>query len=332
MPSAWPLLAPIALFAAVTAVALAFRAALLRRARVWAAATGAAGPVLRGVRAPSALWCVVLGLAAAAGVVDRPARYAATLRALLEALVILSLTVTLAGVLAAFVAAAGERRGLGLGVTGFAQTAVRLGVYLVGGLVLVSSLGVQVAPLVTALGIGGLAVALALQDTLGNLFAVLHLLTDRPIRIGDWVRIGETEGRVEDIGWRSTRIRAGTGVLVVVPNKRVVESVVLNYDLPEPRMAVAIVVRVAHDADPERVEAALGDEARRAVGALDGLLDEPAPSVRLAGIDDFALEFSVGVWVREFRVQSAVEHGLRKRIVRRLRGEGIALAHREPRP
>src|SRR5574341_1196814 len=198
--SVWSLLTPGLVFAAVTAVALALRAALLNRVRFWAGATATAGPVLRGVRGPSALWCVVLGLAVAGAVADMPIRHAAALHALLEALVILSITVTLAGVLGAFVAAASERKGLGLGVTGVAQTAVRLSVYSVGGLVLVSSLGVQVAPLVTALGVGGLAVALALQDTLGNLFAVLHLLTDRPIRIGDWVRIGDaTEGRVEDI-------------------------------------------------------------------------------------------------------------------------------------
>src|SRR6266581_791832 len=220
--SMWPFLGPVVAFTTVTAAALALRAGFMSRARHWAGAPVQGSQVLRGVRGPSALWCVVLGLAVAVAIADLPDRYAVTLRTVLEALVILSITVTLAGVLAAFVAAASERRGLGLGVTGFAQTSVRLVVYIVGGLVLVSSLGVQVAPLVAALGVGGLAVALALQDTLGNLFAVMHLLTDRPIRIGDWVKIADTiEGRVEDLGWRSTRIRTITGNVIIVPNKRV---------------------------------------------------------------------------------------------------------------
>lgn len=324
MTALWPLLAPLLVFAVVSAAALALRAGLLNRARHWAGPPVSQSSVLRGVRGPSALWCVVLGLATAVAIADLPDRYAVTLRTVLEALVILSITVTLAGLLAAFVAAASERKGLGLGVTGFAQTAVRLSVYVVGGVVLVSTLGVQVAPLVAALGVGGLAVALALQDTLGNLFAVIHLLTDRPIRIGDWVKIAETiEGRVEDIGWRSTRVRTIYDTVIVVPNKRVAESVVINYDLPESRMASAIVVRVAHASDPDRVETVLADEARRAVGALDGLLGQPAPSVQFTSIGDLTLDFSVLVWIRRFPDQVAIQHELRKRFLQRLRAEGI---------
>ena len=329
MTALWPLLGPVLMFAAVTAVALALRAGLMSRARHWAGATVGQSPVLRGVRGPSALWCVVLGLAAAVAIADLPDRYVAPLRTLLEALVILSITVTLAGVLASFVAAASERKGLGLGVTGFAQTSVRVVVFSVGVLVLLSSLGIQVAPLVAALGVGGLAVALALQDTLGNLFAVLHLLTDRPIRIGDWVKIADAiEGRVEDIGWRSTRIRTLTGVVIAVPNKRVAESIVVNYDLPESRMASTVVVRVALASDPDLVEGVLADEARRAVGAVDGLLAEPAPSVQLASVGDLALDFVVLVWIRRFPDQLLIQHELRKRFLRRLRAEGISLALR----
>jgi small-conductance mechanosensitive channel len=82
-------------------------------------------------------------------------------------------------------------------------------VFAVGVLVLLSALGLQITPVLTALGVGGLAVALALQDTLANLFAGLHLLADKPIRVGDYVKVGDAaEGFVIDIGWRSTRIRS----------------------------------------------------------------------------------------------------------------------------
>src|SRR6266571_5017659 len=134
--SMWPFLGPVVAFTTVTAAALALRAGFMSRARHWAGAPVQGSQVLRGVRGPSALWCVVLGLAVAVAIADLPDRYAVTLRTVLEALVILSITVTLAGVLAAFVAAASERRGLGLGVTGFAQTSVRLVVYIVGDLAL----------------------------------------------------------------------------------------------------------------------------------------------------------------------------------------------------
>src|SRR2546429_328365 len=105
-----------------------------------------------------------------------------------------------------------------------------------GVLVLLSVLGIHITPILTALGVGGLAVALALQDSLANLFAGMHLLADKPIRVGDYVKIADTtEGYVVDIGWRSTRIRMLQNTVVVVPNKKVAESIITNYDLPGPR-------------------------------------------------------------------------------------------------
>src|SRR5437764_1007357 len=148
--------------------------------------------------------------------------------------------------------------------------AVSLVMVSVGGLVLLSSLGIAITPILTALGVGGLAVALALQDTLSNLFAGLHLLADKPIRVGDYVRLSaeSVEGHVVDVGWRSTRIRMLQNNIVVVPNKRVAESIITNYDLGETRMAVLIRVRVDYDADAELVERVLVDEATRAVGQV----------------------------------------------------------------
>src|SRR6266404_164685 len=114
---------------------------------------------------------------------------------------------------------------------------------------IVLGLFVAITPILTALGVGGLAVALALQDTLSNLFAGLHLLADKPIRVGDYVRLSaeSVEGYVVDVGWRSTRIRMLQNNVVVVPNKRVAESVITNYDLGETRMALLIRVRVGYD-------------------------------------------------------------------------------------
>src|SRR5439155_7897544 len=97
---------------------------------------------------------------------------------------ILSVTFTAASLVATLVGHASERRALGLQVTGLAQTVARVTIYIVGVLVLLSVLGIHVTPILTALGVGGLAVALALQDSLSNLFAGLHLLADKPIRVG----------------------------------------------------------------------------------------------------------------------------------------------------
>jgi small-conductance mechanosensitive channel len=177
--------------------------------------------------------------------------------------------------------------------------------------------------------VGGLAVALALQDSLSNLFAGVHLLADKPIRVGDYVKIADSiEGHVVDVGWRSTRVLMLANSVVIVPNKRVAESVIVNYDLPERRIALGIRVTVTYGSDPDRIEALLVDEARRAAGEVAGLLAEPAPSAKLIpGFGEYSLEFTLGCHVASFVDQYEVQHELRKRILRRFRAEGIDIPY-----
>ncbi|HEU4367600.1 MAG TPA: mechanosensitive ion channel family protein [Methylomirabilota bacterium] len=323
----WPLVWPAVAFVVASAVALLFRKALTTALRRWL------GPAsvevfLDATRLPSILWCLVLGLFVAIEMVELPRRMASQLRTILEAAIILSVTFTVAGVLGSLAAAAGERRALGIGVTGLARTAVRGAVLIVGFLVLLDALGVQIAPLLTALGVGGLAVALALQDTLSNLFAGVHLLADKPIRVGDYVKIADAiEGYVVDVGWRSTRVRMLQNNVVIVPNKRVAESIITNYDMPERRMALLVPVSVGYDTDPDHVERVLLDETQRAAGEVAGLLADP-PLVRLIpGFGDYSLNFTLVCQVASFVDQYPVQHELRKRILRRFRAEGIEIPY-----
>lgn len=328
----WELFWPGVTALAVTVSALIFRAALVRTLRRWLGPTNALHVLLAAVRFPSILWCVVVGLFVAIQTLDPallPRRLAQQLNLVLEAAVILSATFTVAAMLGTLVAAAGERRALGVGVTGLARAAVRVFVLVIGGLILLDLLGVKITPLLTALGVGGLAVALALQDSLSNLFAGVHLLADRPIRVGDYVKIADTiEGYVVDVGWRSTRVRTLQNNVVIVPNKRVAESVIVNYDMPERRMALTVAVGVAYGSDPERVEAVLLDEAKKAAIEVTGLLAEPPPAVRLMpGFGLYGLDFTLSCQVASFVDQYVVQHELRKRVLRRLRTEGIDLPY-----
>src|SRR6266436_6120183 len=321
----WPAVALVM----VSVAALLFRHALFVAVRRWSGhRTTEDSLFLRAIRVPSMLWCIVLGLFVAIEMTDLPPRLAAPIHAVLEAAIILSVTLTVAGVLGTLVAAAGERRALAVGVTGLFRTSVRLTVLSIGGLVLLSSLGIAVTPILTALGVGGLAVALALQDTLSNLFAGIHLLADKPIRVGDYVRLSaeNVEGHVVDVGWRSTRVRMLQDNVVVVPNKRVAESIITNYDLPQSRLALGIRVSVEYDSDPDRVEAVLVDEATRAAPDVPGLLDDPRPIVRLIpGFGESSLDFTLVCQVASFVDQYPVQHELRKRILRRLRAERIGM-------
>ena len=323
-PLFWPAVTSIAVIVA----SLIFRHALFVGFRRWTGHTNENSLFLQAVRLPSMLWCVVLGLFIAIEMVEIPPRLGVQIHRVLEAAVIMSVTITVAGVLGSLVAAASERRAIAVGVTGLARTSVRMTVLIIGTLVLLSSLGIAITPLLTALGVGGLAVALALQDTLSNLFAGMHLLADRPIRVGDYVKLSleNVEGSVVDVGWRSTRIRMLQNNVVIVPNSKVAQSVITNYDLDERRMAVPIRVSVGYDVDPEHVERVLVDETRRAAGEIDGLLADPPPAARLIpGFGEYSLDFTLVCWVARFLDQFHVQHELRKRLVKRLRAEGIEM-------
>lgn len=328
MLAMWQFFWPVVAFVLVSATALIFRAALFIGFQRWAGHARADSVFLRSVRLPSILWCLVLGLFVAIEVAEMPRRLSVQLHIVLEAAVILSVTLTVAGVLGSLVAAAGERRALAGAVTGLAQTTVRLLILVVGGLVLLGSLGIAITPILTALGVGGLAVALAMQDTLSNLFAGMHLLADKPIRVGDYVKISteNAEGYVIDVGWRSTRLRMLQNNVVVVPNSKVAQSVIVNYELPEPRMALGLKVSVSYDTDVDRLEALLLEEARAAVGQVPGLLGDPPPAVRfIPGFGDYSLDFTLNCQVASFVDQFAVQHELRKRILRRFRAENIEI-------
>ncbi|MBI4593105.1 MAG: mechanosensitive ion channel family protein [Candidatus Rokubacteria bacterium] len=327
----WQVLWPGSAFVAAAALALVVRGLLLSALRRW----GANGltAFADAVRVPSVLWAFVLALWVALEVAseasEMPQRLSQQLGVALEVAIVLSVTITAAGVVSTIITRAGERRALGGPVTGLAQTAARVVVFAVGFLVLLDALGIQITPILTALGVGGLAVALALQDTLSNVFAGVHLLADRPIRVGDYVKIADSvEGYVVDVGWRSTRVRTLPNNVVVVPNKRVAESIITNYDLPESRMSLLLPVSVSCQADPDRVEALLIDEARRAAAEVPGLLAEPAPSVRfIPGFGAYSLDFTLTCQVATFVDQYPVQHELRKRILRRLRAEAIEIPY-----
>jgi small-conductance mechanosensitive channel len=193
--------------------------------------------------------------------------------------------------------------------------------------ILLDNLGVSLTAVWTTLGVGSVAIALALQDTLSNFFAGVYLRLDRPVRVGDYVKLesGE-EGFVAQLGWRSTRIRTLPNNIVVVPNAKLASAIVTNYSLPETQMSLLIAVSVSYDSDPGEVEQILIEEATAAAGELEGLLPEPAPFVRfIPGFGDSSLNFTLICRVATFVDQYLAQHEIRKRILARFRKEHISI-------
>ncbi len=195
-------------------------------------------------------------------------------------------------------------------------------------IIILENLGIHLTAVWTTLGVGSVAVALALQDTLGNFFAGFYLLADRPISPDDYVRLDSgQEGYVVRIGWRSTQLRTGANNMVVIPNSTLAKATITNYSMPETRMTLSIPVSVACSADPARVEKSLIETAHEAArDNLAGLLANPEPVVRfIPGFGPSSLDFTLYVQVSRFADQFPVQSELRKRILARFQRDGIEM-------
>jgi small-conductance mechanosensitive channel len=212
---------------------------------------------------------------------------------------------------------------------GVSRGIVRIAVAVLAVITALEALGVPVAPLLTTLGIGSLAVALALQETLANFFAGLHLLADRPVRPGDYIKIHDgEEGFVETIGWRSSRLRTTKNNIVIVPNLKLAQAILTNFHLPVSNVAMTIALTVASDADADAVEKHFNDELARAAAEVPELRDAK-PVVRLADVTDAGQVWNCIIDVKDVETQKLAGHEVRKRLLARLRREKIALAVKE---
>lgn len=147
----------------------------------------------------------------------------------------------------------------------FIRKCLRVFIVIVAILFLVQNLGYSISGLLASLGLGGLAVALAAKDSLSNIFGSIMILLDRPFLIGDWIKAGDMEGTVEDIGFRSTRIRTFAKTLITVPNSNLMNMSVDNFS-KMPKRRIKLTVGVTYDASPEQM--------RQAVAAIRQMLSE----------------------------------------------------------
>jgi len=283
--------------------------------------------IIKAFRTPSLYWCIAIGLYIGVAVSDIQAKYIFYLSKTIHVIVILSITVAAANLSEKIFSSFIQRSNLPIPATGLVYGVLKGVIFVLGFLIILSVLEISITPFITALGVGGLAVALALQDTLANLFAGIHILIEKTIRVGDFIRL-ETgqEGYVEDITWRTTRVKMLPNNIVVIPNSKLAQSIVTNYYLPEKRMSLSIPIGVSYSSDPEKVEKILVEEAKKAVGEIPGLIKDPEPFVRfIPGFGESSLDFTLICQVREFVDQYLVQHELRKRIFKRFKKEGIEI-------
>ena len=308
------------------ALGMFLQKAVLGRLRRAAERTSAAWDdvLTRSLRGLIFLWALLAGAAAALKYlrlrpgIDKPLTQALTI------LAILSVT-HLASRLSVGYVSLGLSRTTGFPIS-LLQNLTAVLVYVLGLLVILDYLKISVTPLITALGVGGLAVALALQDTLSNLFAGIHVLASRKVRSGDYVKLesGE-EGYVRDINWRNTAIEVLAGNLIIVPNNKLASAIVTNFDLPASELAVLVDVGVAYDTDLRRCEEVIVDVAKDIMSSVPGGVADFTPFVRFHTFGDSAILCTVILRAGRFVDRFLIKHEFVKSLRERFAREGIEI-------
>jgi small-conductance mechanosensitive channel len=269
-------------------------------------------------------WFGTAGVYAALTGLSVPPRYESLIDRGMLIIYVLSVTVVLSRMLSGLVTLYGRKVGGILMSTSIFTHLTQVLVYVIGILVLLQSLGISIAPILTALGVGGLAVALALQDTLSNFFAGIHMIASRKIRPGDYVELDNNqEGYVEDITWRYTTIRTLSNNMVIIPNAKLASSVATNFSLPEREISVTVDVGVSYGSDLEMVETVTVEVAREVMVEVQGGVPGFEPSIRYRKFGDSSIDFSVNLRAKEFTNQYFLRHEFIKRLHKRFRAEGI---------
>ncbi|MBW2974021.1 mechanosensitive ion channel family protein [Candidatus Woesearchaeota archaeon] len=201
-------------------------------------------------------------------------------------------------------------------------------VYLFAFIIILSYFDVEITPLITALGVGGLAVGLALQNTLSNFFAGLHIISDQPIKVGDFIQLTDADlsGYVEDIGWRSTRIKTLSNSFVIVPNAKLAESTLVNNSMPIQEMGLVIPVGVAYESNLEKVEKVTIDVAKQIQKKIKGAVKDFKPFIRYNEFADSNINFSVILRIENYVDKYLVKHEFMKALKKRYDKEKIEIA------
>ncbi|MBF0363472.1 MAG: mechanosensitive ion channel family protein [Oligoflexia bacterium] len=204
----------------------------------------------------------------------------------------------------------------------------RIFIFFVAFLVVLDSFGISVTPILASLGVGSVAIALALQDTLSNFFSGVYTLIDKPIRAGDYIKIeGAVEGHVLKIGWRSTRIKLLSDNVVIMPNNKMASAVVTNYDLITHETGVTVAMMVGLETDLSEVERISMEVATEIQNSLEGGVKGAEVAVRFTSLSEFGMNFNVYLRATTVMDQYKLKHEFFKKISERFKKEGIKMPY-----
>ncbi len=284
--------------------------------------------VLKSIKWPSVIWVLMAAIYIGVECSGLPENATSLISKLLVVLGLLSVTIVLSGIATRLIKTYSNKFDAVSSSISLLQTVSRIIILGTGILVILNSLGISITPILATLGVGGLAVALALQDTLSNLFAGIHISFNKIVRVGDYIKLdsGE-EGYVTDITWRTTKIRMLANNIVLVPNAKLSQANITNYYFPERDLAVLVNVGVHYKSNLRHVEKITCEVAKEVMQEVSGGVPEFQPFIRYHTFGDFSINFTVILRAKEFVDQHLIKHEFIMRLHERYAKEGINIPY-----
>jgi len=323
-------LVPLGIFVIILLAGYLLRRYVLARLSRWARQTDArmGEVIVSALRTPFLLLCLMLGIYVALEFSTIPEAFVDRADAGLSILAVFTVALVTANILTGFARIRAERTETVPPISSITENIIRIVVYGVGILIILNQFGISIAPILATLGVGGLAVALGLKDTLANFFAGLHIVATKQIRVGDYLKLSsQEEGYVNDISWRATKIRTLSGNLILVPNAKLTELIVTNYTLPEKDMAVQVDLGVHYKSDLAKVERVTCEVAAEVMREVPGGVPTFGPFIRYHTFGESGIDLTVVMRVETFVDQFLIKHEFIKRLHDRFAREGIVIPY-----
>ena len=236
-------------------------------------------------------------------------------------------TIMLSEIVSGMIRVKNQETGSALPSSSIISKIARAIIYGLGLVLILQSVGISVAPILTAMGVGGLAVALALQDTLSNLFAGLQIIASGKINQNDFIRLDNgQEGFVEDISWRITTIKNASGQVIIVPNAKLSNMISTNYLLERKDFAFSVDISIDRNNDIKKVESVTKEMVHQTISQIKGGIMPEEPAVRFVRFGENSIELKVSMQVREFHQQGEATHQFIINIQERFAKEDIRFA------
>ncbi|MEN6385381.1 MAG: mechanosensitive ion channel family protein [Phycisphaerales bacterium] len=321
-------LIPLAVLVGTVLIGYIIRTIIFARVSKWSETKyGLTKKVIQIIRGPVIVWFLMLGIYLGLQMSVVPKDVVAVIGKILLALGIFSITLVCVNLATSLIAKHSLMIEGVMPIASLTQNIARIIIFSIGFLIILNTF-VPIGPILATLGVGGLAVALALQDTLSNIFSGFYIIISKQLRIGDYVKLdsGE-EGYITDITWRATQIKALPNNVILIPNEKLTKAICTNYNLPDKEISVGVNVGVHYNSDLDTVERVTVEVARQVMNEVKGGIPGFEPAVRFHTFNNSSIDFSVGLRAKEFTDQYLLKHEFIKRLVKRYNQENIVMPY-----